>query len=123
MAHDLFQGQKFYCTMKSTTEMVCSTPPLTKRLQKDLSRMKSDQVRKKRDTSDTGSIQVEIIIHLDGVNKSFTLTYFSDPEFQTFDEEVKLFESQQQKLTIKVSTMSSQNRMVMIDNQVKFHFF
>ena len=85
--------------------------------------MKSDQVRKKREISNTGSIEVEIIIHLDGVRKPFTLTYFSDPEFQTFDEEVKLFESQQQKLTIKVSTISSQNRMVIIGHQVKFHFF
>ena len=87
--------------------MVCPTPALIE-IQKYTSRMKKGLVREKRKTHDTGSIQVEIIIHLDGVRKPFTLSYFSDPEFQRFDEEVKLFESHQNRLTIKVSMKSSQ---------------
>ena len=93
MTHVLFQGKKFNCLKKSTTEMVCPTPALTEVLKKYLSRMKRDPVQRKLETHGTGSIQVEIIIHLDGVRKPFTLTYFSDPEFRIFDEEVKSFDS------------------------------
>ena len=82
--------------------MVCPTPALTEELKNDLSRMKRDSVRMKLQIHGTGSRQVEIIIHLDGVRKPFTLTYFRDPEFRTFDEEVKSFDSHQHRLTIKV---------------------
>ena len=84
--------------------MDCPALPLTANQKKDLlSIVNSRSRRKKREARSAEGLTVEIIVHLDGVQQTFTITYYVDPEFDKFDEEVKLFESRQQKLTIKVS--------------------
>ena len=67
-----------------------------------------NKTRRKRDTANSdASTEVEIIIHLDGVNQSFSIYYYIDPSFDQFDEEskTKLFESNKQKLIIRVNIL------------------
>ena len=75
--------------------MDCPALPLSPNHKKDL--------LSSVNSSSAEGLTVEIIVHLDGVKQTFTIMYYVDPEFDKFDEEVKLFESRQQKLTIKVS--------------------
>ena len=91
------------CVINSDTEMICHVPELCENLKVNFN--KSQQ---KRDAAySDGSINVEIIIHLDGVNESFSIYYYSDPSFDPFVEEskTKLFESNKQKLIIRVNVL------------------
>ena len=84
--------------------MDCPALPLSPDQKKDLlSIVNSSSGREKQEARSAEGLTVEIIVHLDGVKQTFTIMYYVDPEFDKFEEEVKLFESRQQKLTIKVS--------------------
>ena len=82
--------------------MTCQVPELCEERKTELINIS----RRKRETrASTGAVQVEIIIYLDGVQQSFSISYYSDPSFSPFDEDnkVKLFESKNKKLTIMVN--------------------
>ena len=83
--------------------MYCTSPELPEEKKKLLDNKKVSGSRRKRDTE--SSVDIQIVVHLDGYEKSFSIFYYSDPAFDSFEDEdkVKLFESAQQKLTIKVS--------------------
>ena len=81
--------------------MTCQVPELCAERKKEL----INKSRRKRETGGSDVVDVEIIIHLDGVQQNFSIFYYSDPSFNPFDEanNVKLFESKTKKLTISVS--------------------
>lgn len=91
------------CTNDSETEIYCFVPKLSAHLE-DILYKPINNSRKKRGTESIANISLEIILHLDGVRKGFSILYFRDPSFSAFEEtnKVKEFTPSQPKLTIKV---------------------
>lgn len=79
--------------------MFCPAPKLPVHQEKDLERKINSSYN-----DHTASISIEIAIGLDGVKKSFSIQYFRDPSFSTFEEQnkVKLLTPDQPKLIINV---------------------
>lgn len=101
--------------------MICPVPKLTP-VQKEELKKRLNMTRKKRQTV-SDAISLEIIIHLDGVHKSFIISYYRDPSFSDFEEDdkVKLFGSDQKVLTIQVRLHCSSDLQYYITHQGRPH--
>ncbi|XP_052781269.1 plexin-B2-like [Mya arenaria] len=87
-----------FCEISKQDQMICKIPraPTTVKEQLD-----DEPSRKKRVADCDGCVSVDIIISLDGVEKSFTLSYYHDPSFNKFGDGVVLFSTKKQYLRIE----------------------
>ncbi|WAR26133.1 PLXB1-like protein, partial [Mya arenaria] len=85
-------------TKNRTDEMLCKIPRAPTQVKEQLD---DEPSRKKRAADCDGCVSVDIIISLDGVEKSFTLSYYHDPSIYKFGDGVVLFSSEEQYLKIK----------------------
>ncbi|KAH3771586.1 hypothetical protein DPMN_172911 [Dreissena polymorpha] len=81
----------------SSTKAFCKVPVAPKGLQQTL-----ETRRQRRATACVGCQEVEIVVKLDGVERNFTLKYFHDPSLSKFNNGMKLFNVDQQFLTVEV---------------------
>lgn len=83
------------------TEILCPLPPAPDDVKKlvNSTEPNSSGRRKKRAASDS---KVEIVVKLDGIESTFTITYFQDPTINKFGDRVHLYSTDTQELTISV---------------------
>lgn len=86
------QDETTFCDVESESEMFCPAPKLSFHQEKDLERKINSSYNDL-----TASISIEIVISLDGVQKSLSIQYFRD--------KVKLFTPDQLKLIINVRNL------------------
>ncbi|XP_052781274.1 plexin-A1-like isoform X1 [Mya arenaria] len=84
----------------STTTMHCPVPKAPESVLQMLNSTNSETKRRRRREACSECLSVEIVIKIDGVEKTFSLTYYHDPSFSKFDG-TKLFSSKDQYLTIE----------------------
>ncbi|XP_052779252.1 plexin-A1-like isoform X2 [Mya arenaria] len=86
----------------SADQVLCEVPPATPGIRSALGNSNpSNSQRKKRSNHCDGCVTVKIIVKLDGVESSFTISYFHDPSINKFDNNVLLYETDQQYLEIE----------------------
>ncbi|XP_052778505.1 plexin-B1-like [Mya arenaria] len=98
------ETQVKYCTIDPNLadQVICEVPPATPGIRNALAnKTPSKSQRKKRSADCDGCINVEITVNLEGVETSFTISYFHDPLINQFDENVRLYQTDQQYLEIK----------------------
>ncbi|KAH3893296.1 hypothetical protein DPMN_017442 [Dreissena polymorpha] len=80
----------------SSTKAFCKVPEAPKDLKQKL-----ETRRRRRATACVGCQEVEIVVKLDGVERSFTLKYYHDPSLSKFNNGMKLFNEDQHFLTVE----------------------
>ncbi|WAR26178.1 PLXB1-like protein [Mya arenaria] len=86
----------------SADQVLCKVPNATVGVRNALeSNTPSNSQRKKRSSHCDGCVTVDILVKLDGVESHFTISYYHDPSINKFDENVLLYQTDQQYLEIK----------------------
>ncbi|XP_052260746.1 plexin-B1-like [Dreissena polymorpha] len=84
------------CILKDTTTAYCKVPEAPGWIEQTI-----NSSRGKRAAACVGCHEVEIVVKLDGVERSFNLKYYHDPALSTFNNGLQLFSVEQQYLTIE----------------------
>ncbi|WAR25945.1 PLXB1-like protein [Mya arenaria] len=98
------EGKNENCIIdpNSADQVLCKVPNATVGVRNALeSNTPSNSQRKKRSSHCDGCVTVDILVKLDGVESHFTISYYHDPSINKFDENVLLYQTDQQYLEIK----------------------
>ncbi|XP_053374104.1 plexin-B-like [Mercenaria mercenaria] len=89
------------CTIQSSSVTICKVPKAPETLANELAKYQSGGRRKRLDCLECR--EAEIILYLDGVTETFTITYFRDPSIDKLPgkDNVVSLQSENLRLTIK----------------------